>query len=397
MKSYNNRISRKPLFQSHSGFSLNRKRSGRYQKTIDPTRFINKAIETKESEKFIPEHKFSDFKINQRLAKSAINRGYQAPTPIQDKIIPYIVNGHDVVGVADTGTGKTAAFLLPLINKILINPREKILIIAPTRELANQIDLEFKNFSRGMKIFSVCCVGGANISRQIADLYNDYNLIIGTPGRIKDLMERKKINLALFNSVVLDEVDRMLDMGFINDTRLLIKSLPKNRQTLFFSATVSIQIENIINEFTKDPIKVSVKGRDTSKNVEQNIIRVSQGKTKLDILNDLLRQKEFNKVLIFGRTRYGVEKLSKKLYNNGFKAGSIHGDKNNAQRQKALDMFKNNRIRILVATDVAARGIDVADISHVINYDAPENYEDYIHRIGRTGRWNKTGKALTFV
>jgi ATP-dependent RNA helicase RhlE len=402
MKSYNSRRPRKPLFQSHykesGSFGFNRRKPiGRSQKTIDPARFINKAIQLKESETFVPEHKFNDFEINHRLVESIINRGYQKPTPIQDKIIPYIVKGCDVVGIADTGTGKTAAFLLPLINKILINPREKVLIVAPTRELANQIDLEFKQFSRGMRIFSVCCVGGMNIGRQISDIYRGYNLIIGTPGRIKDLMERRKINLALFNSVVLDEVDRMLDMGFINDTRLIIKALPKNRQTLFFSATVSSEIERIINEFTKNPIKISVKTRDTSKNVDQDIIKVGQGKTKLDILNDLLRQKEFNKVLIFGRTKHGVENLSKKLYINGFKTESIHGNKNNSQRQRALDKFKNNQIHILVATDVAARGIDVADISHVINYDTPGTYEDYIHRIGRTGRWNKKGKALTFV
>ena len=402
IRSFNSRQPKKYFFQSHykdAGSSgLGRRRQIGRPVRIDPAKFINKAIQNERDENFAPKHKFQDFKIDQRLIRSVVvNKGYKIPTPIQDQIIPCIIQGSDVVGIADTGTGKTAAFLLPLINKILQNQREKVLIIAPTRELANQIDLEFRQFVRGMRIFSVCCVGGVNISRQISELRRNYNLIIGTSGRIKDLIERRMINLSLFNSVVLDEADRMLDMGFINDTRFIMNGMPGQRQTLFFSATISNEIERIIREFTKNPVRISVKTRDTSKNVEQDVIKIEQGKTKLDVLNNLLSQKEFNKVLIFGRTKHGVEKLSKILYSNGFKAESIHGNKNNSQRQRALDMFKDNRVRILVATDVAARGIDVADISHVINYDIPATYDDYIHRIGRTGRWNKKGKALTFI
>jgi len=373
---------------------------GRPVKRVDPARFINKAVideNAKEVENFIPEHKFQDFKIDQRLIRAIVNKGYKMPTPIQDQIISHITNGFDVVGIADTGTGKTAAFLLPLINKILQNSREQILIVAPTRELAIQIDQEFKFFTRGMRIFSVCCVGGMNINGQISELRRNYNLIVGTPGRLKDLMERRIINLSKFNSVVLDEADRMFDMGFINDTRFIMSRMPKDRQTLFFSATISNEIENIVREFTKNPVRISVKTRDTSKNVEQDIIKIERGKTKLDVLDNLLVQKEFDKVLIFGRTKYGVEKISKMLLRKGFKVESIHGNKNNSQRQRALSMFKNNDIQILVATDVAARGLDIADVSHVINYDAPSTYNDYIHRIGRTGRWNKRGKALTFI
>jgi len=196
---------------------------------------------------------------------------------------------------------------------------------------------------------------------------------------------------------VLDEADRMLDMGFINDTRFIMNGVPKERQILFFAATLSNEIERIIKEFTKNPVRISVKTRDTSKNVEQDIVKIEQGKTKLGVLNNLLNKKEFNKVLIFGRTKHGVEKLSKTLLRNGFSVESIHGNKNNSQRQRALGMFKDNRIQILVATDVAARGLDIADISHVINYDIPATYDDYIHRIGRTGRWNKRGMALTFI
>ena len=401
-RSFNNRGPKKYLFQSHyknaGSLRLSRRRlGGRPGERIDPAKFINKAIMAEGNENFMPEHKFQDFKIDQRLIRAIANKGYKIPTPIQDQIITYIIEGFDVVGIADTGTGKTAAFLLPLINKILQNSRERILIVAPTRELAIQIDQEFKFFARGMRIFSVCCVGGASIGRQISELRYNYNLIIGTPGRLKDLIERKMINLSKFNTVVLDEADRMLDMGFINDTRFIMNEMPKERQVLFFSATFSNEIERIIKEFTKNPVRISVKTRDTSKNVEQNIIRIEQGKTKLDVLNNLLNQEEFNKVLIFGRTKYGVEKLSKTLLRNGFRVESIHGDKNNSQRQRALSMFENNRVQILVATDVAARGLDIADVSHVINYDIPATYDDYINRIGRTGRWNKRGIALTFI
>lgn len=402
IRSFNNRKPKKYFFQSHykgAGYlGLGHRRPlGRLKKRIDPARFINKAIMVENDENFTPKHKFQDFKIDQRLIVAVMNKGYKIPTPIQDQVIPHITNGFDVVGIADTGTGKTAAFLLPLINKILRNSREQILIVVPTRELAIQIDQEFKFFSKRMRIFSVCCVGGVNIGRQISGLRYNYNLIVGTPGRLKDLIGKKIINLSKFNTIVLDEADRMFDMGFINDTRFIMNGMPRGRQTLFFSATISSEIERIIKEFTKNPVKISVKTRDTSKNVEQDIIKIDQGKTKLDVLNNLLNQKEFDKVLIFGRTKHGVEKISKTLLRKGFKVGSIHGNKNNSQRQRALGMFKDNRIQILVATDIAARGLDIADVSHVINYDIPATYDDYIHRIGRTGRWNKRGMALTFI
>ncbi len=401
-RSFNNRGPKKYLFQSHyknaGSLRLGRRRlGGRPGERIDPAKFINKAIMAEGDEYFMPEHKFQDFKIDQRLIRAIANKGYKIPTPIQDQIISHIIERFDVVGIADTGTGKTAAFLLPLINKILQNSRQQILIVAPTRELAIQIDQEFKFFARGMRIFSVCCVGGASIGRQISELRYNYNLIIGTPGRLKDLIRRRMINLSKFNTVVLDEADRMLDMGFINDTRFIMNGMPKERQTLFFAATLSNEIERIIKEFTKNPVRISVKTRDTSKNVEQDIVKIEQGKTKLGVLNNLLNKKEFNKVLIFGRTKHGVEKLSKTLLRNGFSVESIHGNKNNSQRQRALGMFKDNRVQILVATDVAARGLDIADVSHVINYDIPATYDDYIHRIGRTGRWNKRGIALTFI
>ncbi len=365
---------------------------------IDVSKFINKSFITERVEHFVPEHNFDDFKIAEKLKKNIVTKGYAVPTPIQDKIIPHILRGEDVVGIANTGTGKTAAFLIPLINKVLANPKvEKVLIVVPTRELAIQIDQELRGFTFGLNIFSVCVVGGAPISKQLRDLRYHNNFIIGTPGRIKDLIERKAINLSGFETVVLDEADRMLDMGFINDMKFMMAKMPVKRHTLFFSATISREIEGLIKEFLKNPVTISVKTGDTAMNVEQDIVRVRSGDNKMDVLHDLLIQTGFKKVLIFGKTKHGVEKLSKALLERGFKAESIHGDKNHSRRQHALKMFKNDQVQVLVATDVAARGLDIADISHVINFDIPATHDDYVHRIGRTGRGDKKGKALTFV
>ena len=401
-KSFRNSKSRPPSFSrfKRRGFSSSSQRGGRgfRGQKINPARFINKAIMGKEIDVVKIEHDFKDFNLDPRLKQIVALRKYKKPTPIQDKTIPSAINGSDIVGIANTGTGKTAAFLLPLINKIILNPKEKVLIITPTRELALQIDEEFKLFTKGMRIYSVICIGGLSIRRQIYNLRRlRYNAIIGTTGRIKDLIERNMIQLSSFNNVVLDEADRMLDMGFIHDTRFIMNRLPKKRQVLFFSATMSSDIDGLIREFLKNPIRVSVKTRDTAENIEQDIVRIKNGETKLNILNNLLRQKTFNKVLIFGRTKYGVKKLSKVLSQNGIRSGSIHGNKSNAQRQRALDSFRKNRTQVLVATDVAARGLDINNISHVINYDIPATYTDYIHRIGRTGRGDRKGMALTFI
>lgn len=374
--------------------SVSRGSRGSY---IDPSRFISKAVISESTEHFVPEHSFADFKIDGRLKSSIAAKGYLTPTPIQDRAIAHILQGLDMVGVANTGTGKTAAFLVPLINKVLLNPREQVLIVVPTRELALQIEEELKGFARGMRIFAVSCVGGASINRQIAQLRRSHQFVIGTPGRLKDLINRRMIHLAGFKTIVLDEADRMLDMGFINDMRFIMAGMPKDRQTLFFSATVSPEIERLIAEFLHEPIRLSVKTRDTAKNVDQDVVRIERGRDKLEVLQELLGRSEFTKVLVFGRTKYGVERLSRTLVQRGFKAESIHGNKNQSKRQRALAMFKDNHTQVLVATDVAARGLDIADISHVINYDLPATYDDYVHRIGRTGRADKLGKALTFI
>lgn len=362
---------------------------------INISKFINKAQPVAEEVAYVPENKFADFIIDQRLKENIITKGYVTPTLIQDKTIPQILAGKDVVGIANTGTGKTGAFLVPLIQKVILNKFEKIMVVVPTRELAVQINQELRSFVPHLGIFSACCVGGASISGQIAELRRQNSFVIGTPGRLKDLINRNFIKPSQFNTIVLDEADRMLDMGFIADMKFIMAKMPTKRHTLFFSATMSKEIEVLIKQFLHEPVVVSVRTGDTSKNVDQDIIRVSGD--KLATLENLLRGSEFYKVLVFGRTKHGVEKLSQKLIERGFKADSIHGNKPHSKRQRALNAFKDNSVAILVATDVAARGLDIPDVSHVINYDVPATYDDYIHRIGRTGRANKKGKALTFV
>ncbi len=364
---------------------------------IAHSQYIRKADPIVESAPYIPKNKFEDFKINSILKANILKKGYAIPTPIQDVAIPFVLSGRDVVGVANTGTGKTAAFLIPLLDKILNNPQEKVLVIVPTRELALQINQEFWDFRGSLNLYSVCCVGGMGIYNQISGLRRLHNVVIGTPGRLRDLVDRKAINLAQFRTIVLDEADRMLDMGFVDDMRFVMSKMAPNRQTLLFSATITSEIDRLIKEFLTNPESISVKTGDTARNVEQNIIRVPHGADKVDHLHELLNKKEFSKVLIFGRTKHGVEKLSKDLIKRGFKAESIHGDKNQSKRQSALKAFKENHSQILVATDVAARGLDIPNVTHVINFDVPATYEDYIHRIGRTGRANQTGIALTFV
>lgn len=368
---------------------------------INPQMFINKAS----ANEMILEKKtvhtvktlFTSLNLNKQLQASITKRGYEHPTDIQAKTIPFILKGNDLIGLANTGTGKTGAFLIPMINKIMADPRQKLLVMVPTRELAIQIQEEFVALNQGINLRSVVLVGGANIRPQIEKLRAQHNIIIGTPGRIKDLINRKNLRLENFNNVVLDEADRMLDMGFIVDMKFILSLLSKSRQTLLFSATLSKEIEGLVQQFQKNPITVSIKTKEISSQIDQDIIRVGKDDDKIEILKKLLTQTAFQKILIFTRTKRGAEKLSKILFKIGFRAESIHGDKSHNQRQKALQLFKNDHIEILVATDVAARGLDIPNVSHVINFDVPASYEDYIHRIGRTGRAGKTGIALTFI
>ena len=364
-------------------------------KYIDPALFVKKAVGQEETV-YVPKHSFADFALCSQLKQNILARGYSTPTPIQDQGIPLVLDGKDVIGIANTGTGKTAAFLTPLINKAFNNKAERVLIIAPTRELAVQIDEEFKTFASQMGLYSVLCIGGLSIGRQVNNLQRKPNFVIGTPGRLKDLEQRKAISFMDFKSIVLDEVDRMLDMGFIHDIKHIISCLPQNRQSLFFSATLPKETSELAQAFLSNPVQISVQSGPTSANVDQDIIKTN-GKDKLELLHDLLIQEGFNKVLVFGRTKWGIEKLARALSQKGFQVAAIHGNKSPHQRQRAIEQFKNNKVKILLATDIASRGLDIDNVTHVINYDLPENYEAYIHRIGRTGRADKKGIALTFV
>jgi ATP-dependent RNA helicase RhlE len=364
---------------------------------IDASKYIQKPAQNNPLEEYKPKNVFRDFGFCQKLQINLEQRKYSVLTPVQDQSIGPILKGRDLIGLANTGTGKTAAFLLPLIDRAYKNKQERILIIAPTRELAIQTDKEFRAFAKNMNLYSAICVGGNPIRKQIFDLRRNPNFVVGTPGRLKDLSNKKLLRFSSFRTIVLDEVDRMLDMGFINDITAILNSLPRERQTLFFSATLPEKIKGLASQFLKEAVVVQVKTRDTAANVSQDIVRVKNKLEKFDKLKDLLNKPEFTKVLIFTETKRDVEKLSVSLFKEGYKSTSIHGDKRQSQRQKSLSAFRNDQCKILVATDVAARGLDINNISHVINYTVPRTYNDYIHRIGRTGRALKFGQALTFI
>ena len=387
---------RKPFYSSNS-FGRRRGNFGRRNKeTIDISKFIKKTVDTPEIKEMKITNSFSDFGFVPELEKNIALKKFTQPTSIQDQSIGQVMAGRDLIGLANTGTGKTGVFLWPMINKTYQDRNQKVLIIAPTRELALQIADEFHSFSFDMKIFFALCVGGMPIYKQINNLRRNPQFVIGTPGRLKDMHNRHLLDYRQFQNIVLDEVDRMLDMGFVKEIREILEQCPKTRQSLFFSATMPPKIRALTTEFSQNPVTVSINVGQTAHNVDQDIIR-SQGHEKFDKLKEVLSQSDFKKVLIFSETKRGVEKLTNDLIYSGHKAASIHGDKRQGQRQRALDQFKRNEITILVATDVAARGLDIKDISHVINYTIPQTYDDYIHRIGRTGRVDKKGIALTFV
>jgi len=363
---------------------------------IHPSRFI-KAARPVTAEAYQATHTFSDFAISPILQRNITAKGYRTPSPIQDQSIPVSLTGKDIVGIANTGTGKTAAFAIPMLHRLITQPNARALIMAPTRELAQQIEEECRALSAGSGIHSALLIGGVAINPQLRRLERKPRLIIGTPGRIKDHLDRGSLQVSNVNLVVLDEVDRMLDMGFVHDMRLILAKLAPARQSFFFSATLDDRIAELIKTFLSDPTTISVKTAETSDNVDQNVVRYESKDQKLDMLHNLLTSQPASKTLIFDETKRSVERLHKALQNRGLATEAIHGGKSQSQRQRALNRFKSNEVSILVATDVAARGIDVSDITHVINYSTPQSYSDYVHRIGRAGRAGRAGQALTFV
>ena len=354
-----------------------------------------------EEKPYVSKHTFADFPFNPQLHKNITRAGFKNPRPIQDQAMFAVMEGKDVFGMANTGTGKTAAFLLPLIEKITKtkgqSKRETVLIMAPTRELALQIESDFKNLAFGFGMFSVACVGGLPIMKQIREIKMGVSFVIGTPGRLRDLIEKKVLDLSTCHSVVLDEADRMLDMGFRDEMVYIIGKTAKERQTLFFSATLSPEIKKLTEQYLKNPIFISVISGETLKNIDQDVIRTRSKEEKLEKLHEVLKKDGSDKVLIFREMKHSVDTLTKELAHMGFKVGCIHGDKRSRERIRTLDSFKKDQINILIATDVAARGLDIPDVTHVINYDVPQTYDTYVHRIGRTGRSGKKGTALTFV
>jgi superfamily II DNA/RNA helicase len=382
--------------RSFGGF--NRRSSGRRgpkKDYIHPSKFI-KAAKPAEEAVYTPTYTFNDFAVNELIKSNIIAKGFVNPSPIQDQSIPHGLEGRDVIGIANTGTGKTVAFGIPVLHR-LIEEQAKALIIAPTRELAQQIEAELKWVGKKSGLYGALLIGGSSMGTQLRDLRANPQIVIGTPGRIMDHMQRGTLNLSDFNLVVLDEVDRMLDMGFVNDVRTILGELHDERQSFFFSATLDRKVQDLIQSFSNEPVVVSVKTGNTSDNVHQDIVCYETKSDKIGQLHEILIKDEVEKVIVFDDTQRSVEDLNEELMARGFKADAIHGGKTQGQRQRALNRFKRGEINVLVATDVAARGIDVADVTHVINYSTPQSYEDYVHRIGRAGRAGRVGYALTFV
>lgn len=346
--------------------------------------------------------KFLELGLTPILAKTVEALGYDDPTPIQIQSIPLLLKGHDLMGLAQTGTGKTAAFGLPLIQQLMgsqTRPSAKnagALILAPTRELANQIATNLRNFVRHTHLRVGVVVGGASINVQIKNLMRGYDILVATPGRLLDLVERRALFLDSAKFLVLDEADQMLDLGFIHALRKIARMLGTPRQTMLFSATMPKQIADLSRAYLNDPVRVEVSPSGKAADKINQTVHMVNPRGKIALLKTCLAEREDDLSLVFARTKHGAEKLKRNLVDAGFSAGSIHGNKSQGQRERAIKAFRDGEIRVLVATDVAARGIDIPGVSHVYNYDLPEVAEAYVHRIGRTARAGAEGRAVAF-
>lgn len=344
---------------------------------------------------------FSDLNLIGTLTEALTKKGYITPTPIQQQSIPSILDGRDIFGCAQTGTGKTAAFALPILQLIHAKGNTpkgviKALVLAPTRELALQISENFTAYGKGTNIKHAVVFGGVSQFAQVNTLKQGVDVLVATPGRLLDLMNQGYIKLNNIEYFVLDEADRMLDMGFINDIKKIIAKLPAKKQTLFFSATAAPEIMKLANTLLQNPVRVNVTPVSTAAElVKQSVYYVNKA-DKRDLLRHVLNNNNIEHALVFTRTKRGADKVVKELIKSGIKAEAIHGNKSQGARERALKGFKNRTIRVLVATDIASRGIDVDKLSHVINFEMPEQAETYVHRIGRTGRAGESGVALSF-
>ncbi len=340
---------------------------------------------------------FSALGLSDRLALAVQEMGYETPTPIQAQAIPQVLAGTDVIGSAQTGTGKTAAFSLPILQKLDRHGALRCLVLEPTRELALQVEESFQKYSKYTDIRATVIYGGVGYGKQREDLARGMDVLVATPGRLLDFMEQGEARLDQVQVLVLDEVDRMLDMGFLPDVKRIVQKVAKNRQTLFFTATLPPEIEQLAAWALRDPFKIAVsRERSTAETITHAFYPVVQAQ-KFDLLARLLEQTEYHSVIIFSRTKSGADYVASRLKHAGHTCAVMHSDRSQQERVDALKGFKSGKYEVLVATDLAARGLDIADVSHVINFDVPENPEDYVHRIGRTGRAQKTGDAFTLV
>ena len=382
--------------------SINKKKSsGDFQhrkSTLKPELLIKKATLQAE-EVYNSKRFFDEMPLDSRLKSNLKKKGFIKPTEIQDKTIEFLLEKRDILGIAQTGTGKTGAFLIPIIERILkLNRKSFALIVVPTRELALQIDKDFKSISKGLNLFSSCFIGGTNINRDMQELRRPSHIMIGTPRRLLELIKHKALDIRETNTLVLDEFDKMLSLGFLKEVEHITGTMHRRQHTMLFSATLAQKQIPLIREILYNPITIKLSKSDTTgEHIEQDIIEYTKNQNKFEVLCELLKNDQYDKVLLFEETKTGVESLTEQLVANGIKAEQIHGNRTQDDRIKALKIFREGTAQVLVATDVAARGIDVSDITLVINYQIPMNYEQYIHRIGRTGRAGKQGQALTFV
>lgn len=386
-------------FKDNNGRRANNYNRGRKESTLNPQLFISKNVDFPEQvkKKRYEGKKFIEYGLSNALTNNLSRKGFIYSTEIQERVIEKILQGADICAISQTGSGKTGAFLIPMIEKLMKDRNQKVLIIAPTRELAKQIDDEAFSLIKGTQIYSTLIIGGENMGRQISNLRRNPQIVVGTPGRLKDMYQRRALNFAEFNNIVLDEVDRMLDMGFVDEMRLIYKQTNENKQSLFFSATSDKRVERIISEMAQGYEFIQLSTNAPTASVVQDIVEYDSKEQKIEKLYIILSQETVTKTLIFVETKRYADKVGKELMRKGLKSGVIHGDKRQNQRKKTLESFRNSHIDTLIATNVAARGIDIEDITHVINLDTPTSYDDYIHRIGRAGRNGNTGTAFTFV
>jgi ATP-dependent RNA helicase RhlE len=350
-----------------------------------------------------PLSNFTDFNLDATILKALTSEGYASPTPIQSQAIPHVLAGRDLCGIAQTGTGKTAAFALPILHRLATSEKRsrvqracRVLVLSPTRELASQIADSFRTYGQGLPLSTAVVFGGVTISTQERQLSRGVDILVATPGRLLDLIDRRALSLSHVDTLVLDEADRMLDLGFIHALRRIVKLLPQQRQTLLFSATMPRSIAALAEDYLNDPVKVSVApASTTAERIAQSVIFVRSDQ-KRDLLSTMLSDPGFERVLVFTRTKHGADRVVKHLESAGIDAAAIHGNKSQPQRERALAGFRDGRNRVLVATDIAARGIDVDGVSHVINFELPNVPEDYVHRIGRTARAGAEGRAIAF-